>query len=289
MRISRRLGWHDAGLVRAHRQTRGPPCRLAVPPPRCVMPALPAGFRCSRWSPSHRGAPAAVRRSPRPEGLARDRRRRRARGRDDAPLRRAGGRPGRARIAVVPMASEEAQATGDEMAAELDSLGAQGLRVPGGPRRRPTRAAQVRRLDSVTGVWFTRRRPGAAHRGHRRHRRRSAPSSALPRRRGRRRHVGRRRDHVRLHDHRRPDPAGRHHRLLRRRVPHDRPPPDQVLPGPRLPPRRHRRPALHPARAAQPADERGAGAPRPDRRRDRREHRASKSDPTASWQSAGRE
>jgi cyanophycinase len=64
----------------------------------------------------------------------------------------AGGR-GRARIAVVPMASEEARASGDELAAELDSLGARTL-VFLVDRAEAFRPDVARRLDSVTGIWF---------------------------------------------------------------------------------------------------------------------------------------
>lgn len=64
------------------------------------------------------------------------------------------GGAGPARIAVVPMASSEAQATGDEVAAELDSLGAKSfvfLVDSAGAES----AAAVGRLDSATGIWFT--------------------------------------------------------------------------------------------------------------------------------------
>jgi cyanophycinase len=64
----------------------------------------------------------------------------------------AGGR-GRARVAVVPMASEEAGASGRELAAELDSLGAGALVFLVDSSQAESEAA-VRRLDSVTGIWF---------------------------------------------------------------------------------------------------------------------------------------
>ena len=63
------------------------------------------------------------------------------------------GGPGRARIAVVPMASEAAKASGDEIAAELDSLGARAT-VFLVDRAQAAQPAEVHRLDSVTGVWF---------------------------------------------------------------------------------------------------------------------------------------
>jgi cyanophycinase len=76
--------------------------------------------------------------------------------RTDAMMRRfvelAGGR-GRARIAVVPMASEEARATGRELAAELDGLGA-GTSIFLVDSSEAESAAAVRQLDSVTGIWF---------------------------------------------------------------------------------------------------------------------------------------
>ncbi|HEY7482177.1 MAG TPA: cyanophycinase [Gemmatimonadales bacterium] len=64
----------------------------------------------------------------------------------------AGGH-GRARVAVVPMASEEAAASGRELAAELDSLGANTLVFLVDSSQAESEAA-VRRLDSVTGIWF---------------------------------------------------------------------------------------------------------------------------------------
>jgi cyanophycinase len=77
--------------------------------------------------------------------------------RSEAMMRRfvelAGG-AGRARIAVVPMASSEPQATGNEVAAELDSLGATTF-VFLVNRAEAESDAAVRRLDSVTGIWFT--------------------------------------------------------------------------------------------------------------------------------------
>jgi cyanophycinase len=65
----------------------------------------------------------------------------------------AGGR-GHARIAVVPMASEEAQASGDEKAAELRDFGADAF-VLLLTRAQAESAATSRRLDGVTGIWFT--------------------------------------------------------------------------------------------------------------------------------------
>ena len=64
----------------------------------------------------------------------------------------AGGR-GKARIAVIPMASEEAQATGDEKKAQLDSLGADAF-VFLIDRAEALDTATVRRLAGTTGVWF---------------------------------------------------------------------------------------------------------------------------------------
>ncbi len=77
--------------------------------------------------------------------------------RSEAMMRRfvelAGG-AGRARIAVVPMASSEAEATGTEVAAELDSLGARSF-VFLVDRAQADSPAAAGRLDSATGIWFT--------------------------------------------------------------------------------------------------------------------------------------
>ncbi len=77
--------------------------------------------------------------------------------RSDAMMRRfvelAGG-PGRARIAVVPMASSEPETTGEDLVIELDSLGARSF-VFLVSRAQADSTAQVRRLDSVTGIWFS--------------------------------------------------------------------------------------------------------------------------------------
>ena len=76
--------------------------------------------------------------------------------RSEAMMRRfvelAGG-AGRARIAVVPMASEEAVASGAETASELDSLGARSF-VFLVDRAQADAPEFVRRLDSATGIWF---------------------------------------------------------------------------------------------------------------------------------------
>ncbi len=63
------------------------------------------------------------------------------------------GGPGRAVIVVVPFASGEPQATGDDKAAQLREFGARAFTLPlAGERPAPGAAAT---LDSVTGVWFT--------------------------------------------------------------------------------------------------------------------------------------
>jgi cyanophycinase len=76
--------------------------------------------------------------------------------RTEAMMRRfvelAGG-PSRARIAVVPMSSSEPQATGDGLVAEFDSLGARGFVFLVDSTEAESETA-VRRLDSVTGIWF---------------------------------------------------------------------------------------------------------------------------------------
>jgi len=65
----------------------------------------------------------------------------------------AGGR-GHARIAVVPMASGDAQASGDEKAAQLRDFGADAF-VLLVTRAQAESASTARRLDNVTGIWFT--------------------------------------------------------------------------------------------------------------------------------------
>lgn len=65
----------------------------------------------------------------------------------------AGGR-GHARIAVVPMASGDAQASGDEKASQLREFGADAF-VLLVTRAQAESAATARRLDDVTGIWFT--------------------------------------------------------------------------------------------------------------------------------------
>ena len=76
--------------------------------------------------------------------------------RSEAMMRRfvelAGG-PGRARIAVVPMASSEAAESGAELVAEFDSLGSRAFvfLVDSVQAESPE---FVHRLDSVTGIWF---------------------------------------------------------------------------------------------------------------------------------------
>ena len=65
----------------------------------------------------------------------------------------AGGR-GKARIAVVPMASSEPLETGQEKAEELRGLGA-AVFVLNLTRQQAESDSAVRLLDSVTGIWFT--------------------------------------------------------------------------------------------------------------------------------------
>jgi cyanophycinase len=64
------------------------------------------------------------------------------------------GGAGGARIAVVPAASSEPEATGKEVAAELGGLGARSF-VFLVDRVQAESEAAVRRLDSATGIWFT--------------------------------------------------------------------------------------------------------------------------------------
>jgi cyanophycinase len=64
------------------------------------------------------------------------------------------GGAGRARIAVVPMASSEPEATGREVALELDSLGSRSF-VFLVERTQADSGTVAARLDSATGIWFT--------------------------------------------------------------------------------------------------------------------------------------
>ena len=63
------------------------------------------------------------------------------------------GGPGRARIAVVPMASEEAVESGADLVRELDSLGARAF-VFLVDKTQADSASVAGRLDSATGIWF---------------------------------------------------------------------------------------------------------------------------------------
>ncbi len=64
------------------------------------------------------------------------------------------GGPGRARIAVLPMATSDAVETGAEKKAELDSLGADAF-VVNVTRPEADADSVVRLLSSATGVWFS--------------------------------------------------------------------------------------------------------------------------------------
>ena len=64
------------------------------------------------------------------------------------------GGPGKARVAVVPNASSEPEATGRELVAELEGLGA-GAFVYHLNRAQAATDSAARRLDSVTGIWFS--------------------------------------------------------------------------------------------------------------------------------------
>ena len=63
------------------------------------------------------------------------------------------GGPGHARIAVVPMASEEAEEGGREKVAQLDSLGADAF-VLNVTHEQAETDSVVHLLDGVTGIWF---------------------------------------------------------------------------------------------------------------------------------------
>ena len=64
------------------------------------------------------------------------------------------GGPGRARIAVVPMASSEPAETGEDKAKQLREFGAD-VFVLLLTRAQAESASTARRLDGVTGIWFT--------------------------------------------------------------------------------------------------------------------------------------
>ena len=64
------------------------------------------------------------------------------------------GGPGKARIAILPMASSEAVASGVEKKAQLDSLGASTF-VVNVTRAEADRDSVVRMLRSATGIWFS--------------------------------------------------------------------------------------------------------------------------------------
>jgi cyanophycinase len=64
------------------------------------------------------------------------------------------GGPGHARIAVLPMASEEAEASGREKADELRGLGADAF-VLNLSREQAMTDSATRLLDGATGIWFT--------------------------------------------------------------------------------------------------------------------------------------
>ncbi|MFL5478691.1 MAG: cyanophycinase [Gemmatimonadaceae bacterium] len=63
------------------------------------------------------------------------------------------GGPGKARIAILPMATSDAVATGAEKEAQLDSLGADSF-VLNFSREHADDDSLVRKLSTVTGVWF---------------------------------------------------------------------------------------------------------------------------------------
>jgi cyanophycinase len=63
------------------------------------------------------------------------------------------GGPGKARIAILPMATSDAVATGAEKKAQLDSMGADSF-VVNFTRAQADDDSLVRRLSSATGIWF---------------------------------------------------------------------------------------------------------------------------------------
>jgi cyanophycinase len=64
------------------------------------------------------------------------------------------GGPGRARIVVLPMASGTPDGTGEEQARELRALGADAFHLAL-TREQAARPETLRRLEGVTGVWFS--------------------------------------------------------------------------------------------------------------------------------------
>lgn len=64
------------------------------------------------------------------------------------------GGPGKARIAILPMATSDAIATGAEKKAQLDSLGANAF-VVNITRAEADRDSVVRMLRTATGIWFS--------------------------------------------------------------------------------------------------------------------------------------
>jgi cyanophycinase len=63
------------------------------------------------------------------------------------------GGPGKARIAILPMATEDAVATGADKEAQLDSLGADAF-VVNITRAQADDDSIVRKLGTATGIWF---------------------------------------------------------------------------------------------------------------------------------------
>jgi cyanophycinase len=63
------------------------------------------------------------------------------------------GGPGKARIAILPMATSDAVATGAEKEAELDSLGADSF-VVNVTRAQADEDSVVRKLSTASGIWF---------------------------------------------------------------------------------------------------------------------------------------
>lgn len=63
------------------------------------------------------------------------------------------GGPGKARIAILPMATSDAVATGAEKEAQLDSLGADSF-VVNVTRAQADDPAVVQKLSTATGIWF---------------------------------------------------------------------------------------------------------------------------------------
>jgi cyanophycinase len=119
------------------RRTRAALASLLIAASACAAPAAPAGSPV----PPPRGHLLIVGGGTQPPELV-------------ARFVELAGGPGRARIAVVPMASEAAEESGGEKAADLRRLGADAF-VLNLSRAQALTDSAARLLDGATGVWFS--------------------------------------------------------------------------------------------------------------------------------------